>query len=127
MTSNAEGFAPDARAFRAIASLVLVTACGPVGVDAQRPAKAPVTAPAPAPAPTQVVPAPTLSTSEDVCGAAARQNWVGQSISSLPRAPSGAVWRQTCTTCFKTDDFRPERLNIAFDAASGRIVSVTCG
>lgn len=110
-------------AFFAAMSFVALTACAPAEEDGQRAARPPVAAPAP----TQAVPPPPLSLPGDVCGAAARQDWVGQTISSLPRPPSGAVWRQTCTTCAKTDDFRPERLNIAFEAASGRIVSVTCG
>lgn len=63
----------------------------------------------------------------DQCRAGERQSWVGQSVDMLPGASSGANWRVVCTTCARTEDYRPERLNIEFDAGTRRIVKVSCG
>jgi hypothetical protein len=63
----------------------------------------------------------------DQCRASERQNWVGRSVDSLPKPPSGAIWRVVCTICARTEDYSPGRLNIDFDAATRRIVKVSCG
>ncbi len=41
--------------------------------------------------------------------------------------PAGANVRVVCTTCPTTRDYRPDRLNVRFDEATGIIRSVDCG
>ncbi|QYF87024.1 peptidase inhibitor I78 [Brevundimonas sp. PAMC22021] len=85
-------------------------------------ATAPMREPAPA---TAAIAARTPSA--DQCRASERQVWVGQSVHSLPEQPESETWRVVCTTCDRTDDYRPERLNVEFDDATRRIVKVSCG
>lgn len=102
-------------------TLTVLAGCAP-SADETRSGSPPATAPS---SPTSI---PSVAyASADACGVAARQDWVGRSVASLPAQPPGANWRRVCTTCQRTDDFRPERLNVVFDAASGRVVSVHCG
>jgi hypothetical protein len=63
----------------------------------------------------------------DQCRAAERQSWVGWSVDSLPAASHGENRRVVCTTCARTEDYRPDRLNIEFDAGTRRVVKVGCG
>ncbi|GAD60509.1 MULTISPECIES: hypothetical protein [Brevundimonas] len=63
----------------------------------------------------------------DQCRASERQDWIGQSVDSLPDAPPSETWRVVCTSCDRTDDFRPDRLNIEHDEATRRIEKVSCG
>jgi len=103
-------------------ALTAVIGCAPA-TDETQSGRPPATAPS---SPSTSLP-PANEARADACGAAARQDWVGRSVDGLPPPPSGANWRRVCTTCQKTDDFRPERLNIAFDETSRRVVSVACG
>lgn len=105
----------------AAAGLLLV-ACNADPVTSSTTPRVPRVEPS-APAVSDTAPSPTL----DRCGAASRQGWIGQTLSHLPPTPPNAEWRRVCTTCQKTDDFRPDRLNIVYDAADGRIVSLSCG
>jgi hypothetical protein len=52
---------------------------------------------------------------------------VGQNRSALPQPPAGENWRVYCTTCAVTMDYKPSRLNIVFDEATGVIREVKCG
>lgn len=63
----------------------------------------------------------------DTCGASDYQGLVGQNRSEIPQQPAGATWRVACTTCPVTQDYRPDRMNIYFDDASGIIEEVKCG
>lgn len=71
-------------------------------------------------------PAPSGPVGPGRCDAAAARSLVGSHRSAVDFAP-GANVRFVCTTCSATDDYRPERLNIRFDEATGIIRSVDCG
>lgn len=60
------------------------------------------------------------------CDAAAAQSLVGSHRGAVD-FPAGANVRFVCTTCPSTRDYRPDRLNIRFDEATGIIRSVDCG
>lgn len=102
-----------------LAGLAALAACGPSSSPAS--AGPPQTPPASAPS------APAPRPAGGACPAPQRQAWVGQAVNSLPQRPEGETWRVVCTTCARTEDHRPDRLNIEFEQATGRIVSVTCG
>jgi hypothetical protein len=61
-----------------------------------------------------------------VCDAAANQSLIGSNVAAVS-FPSDANVRVVCTTCPTTRDYRPDRLNVRFDEASGIIKSVDCG
>lgn len=63
----------------------------------------------------------------DQCRASEHQDWIGRPVEALPERPDGDVWRVTCTTCAAQSDLSRDRLNIAYDDATGRIVTVSCG
>ncbi|RZJ01047.1 MAG: peptidase inhibitor I78 [Brevundimonas sp.] len=65
--------------------------------------------------------------SEDACGAASRQAWIGRARSELPSAPSGADWRVFETGQPVIQDLRANRLNIEIDPARQTVVRVSCG
>ena len=58
--------------------------------------------------------------------AAAARDLVGSHRGAVDFA-AGADVRFVCTTCSATEDYRPNRLNIRFDEATGIIRSVDCG
>lgn len=60
------------------------------------------------------------------CNAADARSLVGSHIGAVT-FPRDAVVRNVCTTCAATEDYRPERLNLRFDEATGIIRSVDCG
>jgi hypothetical protein len=73
-------------------------------------------APAPAPEPT----------GPQRCDAEASKSLIGSHRGAVDFA-AGADVRFVCTTCSATEDYRPNRLNIRFDEATGIIRSVDCG
>lgn len=73
---------------------------------------------APQPAPAPVGP--------QRCDAAAARSLIGSHIGAVSFA-QGAEVRIVCTTCAATEDFRPNRLNVRFEEATGIIRSVDCG
>ncbi len=73
---------------------------------------------APTPAPEQTGPRR--------CNAEASKSLVGSHRGAVDFA-AGADVRFVCTTCSATEDYRPNRLNIRFDEATGIIRSVDCG
>ena len=79
-----------------------------------------LTACAPTPTPT---PEPTRP---QRCDAAAARSLIGSHRGAVDFA-AGADVRFVCTTCSATEDYRPNRLNIRFDEATGIIRSVDCG
>lgn len=87
--------------------------------------------PAPAPAPPPVTEAPTVPLPppppEDSCKAADFQYLVGRNKSEIPVPTDPSRRRVACTTCPVTMDYRPDRLNIFFDAKTGIIKEVKCG
>jgi hypothetical protein len=77
--------------------------------------------------------APTPS-AEPGSGAAGPQRCDAEGAKSLIGSHRGAVTfpqdkevRFVCTTCSATEDYRPDRLNVRFDEATGIIRSVDCG
>jgi hypothetical protein len=90
-------------------------------------------APPPAPLPppeTPVAPPPVAIAPpqpRDQCGMKDAQSFVGKSRTQLPAPVDPSRWRVACTTCPVTMDFRPDRLNILFDADTGVVREVKCG
>lgn len=76
--------------------------------------------------------APTPSALTDLtpplrqCDASASQALIGSHIGAVDFA-AGANVRIVCTTCPTTRDYRPDRVNIRFDQATGIIKVVDCG
>lgn len=60
------------------------------------------------------------------CVAADWQGYVGQSLTALPQAPEGLVFRVLCNTCAATMDYRPDRVTFTYDEA-GIIQRANCG
>ncbi len=106
------------RKLAAVAAMVALSAC------------AATPAPAPAPA-TPVTEAPTVPLPppppEDSCKAADFQYLVGRNRSEIPVPTDPSKRRVACTTCPVTMDYRPDRLNIYFDAETGIVKEVKCG
>ncbi|HYF21906.1 MAG TPA: peptidase inhibitor I78 [Caulobacteraceae bacterium] len=108
------------------AFVLVVLALAACGGPAEKAPDAPVSSgpalPAPAPA---ARPEPVAT---DQCGADVwRPRLVGAHRSTISATPEGAEWRVHCTTCPVTEEFRPQRMNIAYDEASGIVKSVNCG
>ncbi|MBL0969404.1 MAG: hemolysin [Brevundimonas sp.] len=74
---------------------------------------APVEAPAPTDAP-------------QPCDAAAARSMIGQNAAAIS-FPADSNVRVVCTTCPTTRDYRPDRLNVRFNQATGIVESVDCG
>lgn len=91
----------------------------------------------PPPAPESSVGAPPSPAAEaapagavapkDACGAAEAQHLVGRPRSEIPVALDPSRQRVACTTCPVTQDYRPDRLNVFFDAETGIVREVRCG
>lgn len=90
-----------------IGAALLLTACS----SAPREADAPTPPPPPA----------------DSCGASGLQGLVGRLKSDIPADLDQSRLRVTCTTCPVTRDYRPDRLNIFFEEATGVVRQVNCG
>ena len=97
-------------------------ASGP-GAPAPPPPMAVTTRPAPAPEP--AAPAPP-SSPPDQCGAYALQDLVGKPRTSIPVPVDPSKRRVVCTTCPMTEDVRPDRLTILYDANTGLVTKLQC-
>ena len=80
------------------------------------------TRPAPA-VPAAAVPAGA----EDTCHAQDYAWLVGQDFSKPPPAAEGKVIRVVCSTCPMTMDYNAGRVNVIYDATSGKVAKLTCG
>lgn len=60
------------------------------------------------------------------CNAEANRSLIGSHVGAVSFAADANV-RVVCTTCPTTRDYRPDRLNVRFDQATGIIRSVDCG
>ena len=104
----------------AVTAAILLPGCSvaqPVGpiVDGARPA---VSTPPPA-----VSPRPTEGTCD-----AARLIWlIGRSRNEIPVPVDPARRRVACTRCPVTEEYRPDRTDIRYDAVTGLVTSVKCG
>jgi len=103
----------------ALAAAVLVASCS------SAPPPAPLPPPETPVAPPPVAIAPPQP--RDQCGMVEAKAFIGKSRTELPAAVDPTRWRVACTTCPVTMDFRPDRLNILFDADTGRVNEVKCG
>ncbi|WP_337188312.1 peptidase inhibitor I78 [Phenylobacterium sp.] len=83
--------------------------------------------PPPAPAPPTPPEPPAPPPAPDTCGAAEHQHLVGRPRSEIPTPVRPERQRVACTTCPVTMDYRVDRLNFYFDAATGIIKEVRCG
>ncbi len=72
-------------------------------------------------------PAPPPPPPEDSCKSADFRYLIGQNKSQIPVPTDPSKRRVTCTTCPVTMDYRPDRLNIVFDAQTGIVKEVKCG
>lgn len=78
-------------------------------------------------APTAVDPAPASPDGMQRCDAdTAGRELIGSHVGAVDFAP-GANVRVVCTTCPTTRDYRPDRMNVRFDQATGIIQQVDCG
>lgn len=95
-------------------------------------------APEPAPPPPPTTPTappaialpatpPASEPEKDQCGLKDAQAFIGKSRTSLPAPVDPSRWRVACTTCPVTMDYRPDRLNILFNADTGVVQQVKCG
>ena len=85
----------------------------------------PQVAPTPVVVVSPEVPKPLLVT--DQCGAVDLQHLIGRSRLEAPVPVRPERQRVACTTCPVALDFDETRLNILFDASTGRITEVRCG
>ena len=127
------------RAWTAGALLALAALSGcksylPVDAEGGRTALPPAAQSAPSAAPTPQAyappsppPAAASGRGADTCGASALAYLVGRPRTEIPVPTDPARRRVTCTTCPVTQDLRPDRQTITYDAATGRVVGVTCG
>jgi hypothetical protein len=68
-----------------------------------------------------------IAASMDKCDAAELAWLVGRSRNEIPVPVDTTRRRVACTTCMVTEDYRPDRTTIRYDAATGIVKSVTCG
>ncbi len=70
---------------------------------------------------------PASEPEKDQCGLKDAQAFIGKPRTSLPAPVDPSRWRVACTTCPVTMDYRPDRLNILFNADTGVVQQVKCG
>ena len=98
------------------------------GRTALPPAAQAAATPSPSPTPQAYAPpAPPPRASRDTCGAGALAYLVGKSRTQIPVPTDPGRRRVVCTTCPMTQDLRPDRQTVTYDAATGKVVGVTCG
>jgi len=68
-----------------------------------------------------------LPDSAKQCDAADLAYLIGRSRNEIPVPVDPSRRRVACTSCPVTEDYRPERTNIRYDARTGIVKSVTCG
>jgi hypothetical protein len=106
------------RKLATLAAVLTLSAC------ASAPAPAPSAPPPISEAPTVPLPPPPA---EDSCKSSELQYLVGRNRSEIPVPTDPSKRRVACTTCPVTMDYRPDRLNIFFDAETGIVKEVKCG
>jgi hypothetical protein len=114
--------------FAAVLGLVLAAGCSDIDrttpPTAERPNPRP---PVRAEAPLRQTPVPAARPASDQCQAANFAYLVGRPKREIPVPVNPEQRRVACTTCPITDDFRPWRLNIFYDQATGLVTEVRCG
>ncbi len=105
---------------------VLLASCSSAPEPAPPPPPSTPTAP-PAIALPATPPPSASNEQKDQCGLKDAQSFIGKSRTSLPAPVDPSRWRVACTTCPVTMDYRPDRLNILFNADTGVVQQVKCG
>ena len=72
-------------------------------------------------------PAPAAPSQKLLCDAPSLSYLVGHKRTDIPVAADLTKRRVACTTCPGSEDRRPERTDILFDARTGLVTAVTCG
>jgi hypothetical protein len=80
-----------------------------------------------APPPVAGAPIPPAKPAAATCDAPDLAWLVGRSRNEIPVPVDPARRRVACTQCMVTEDYRPDRTTIRYDAATGLVTSVTCG
>ena len=112
----------------AVLALGLVLAsCSSAPEPAPPPPPATPTAPPAIALPAKPPASSSADASKDQCGLKDAQAYVGKPRTSLPAPVDPSRWRVACTTCPVTMDYRPDRLNILFNADTGIVQEVKCG
>jgi hypothetical protein len=62
----------------------------------------------------------------DACGASSYQHLVGQTWQKPSTMPPASEIRTFCTTCPRTDDLRPGRMNVTIDEARSVVTEIAC-
>lgn len=109
---------------RAATILVLAMALGSCATPP--PPAPPPPSPRPA-APPPVYTPPPPPPPRDQCGAASLQDLIGKPRTEIPVPVNPGQRRVACTTCPMTMEFRPDRVNILYDADTGIVREVRCG
>lgn len=98
------------------------TTAAQLGLRPSEPVSPPPAPPPPAPLANQSrPPAPG-----DQCGAAELASLIGQPRTAIPIPVDPSRRRVVCTTCPRTEELRPDRQTIEYDAATGRVTKVGC-
>ncbi len=106
------------RKLATLAAVLTLSACASTPAPPTAPAS-PITA-----GPTMPLPPPPP---EDSCKSGELQYLVGRNRSEIPVPTDPSKRRVACTSCPVTMDYRPDRLNIFFDAETGIVKEVKCG
>jgi len=106
------------RKLATLAAVLTLSACASTPAPPAAPAS-PITA-----GPTMPLPPPPP---EDSCRSGELQYLVGRNRSEIPVPTDPSKRRVACTSCPVTMDYRPDRLNIFFDAETGIVMEVKCG
>jgi hypothetical protein len=62
-----------------------------------------------------------------LCDAPSLAYLIGKPRTEIPVPADLSKRRVACTTCPASDDYRPDRTDIIFNARTGRVSEVTCG
>ena len=112
-----------------LGSLALVGACSELDetpLEPRQPAAYP-DSPVSSPPLRSTPPQPVALPPKDACGAEALAHLVGKNKSEIPVPVNPSQRRVACNTCPVTEELRPWRLNIFYDAKTGVITEVRCG
>ena len=117
------GCSATQKAMQAPAPTTLAGTIGQHPVSAQVQASGPLAAEAaPSADATPARPAP-----KGQCDAPALAYLIGRPRTEIPVPADLSRRRVACTTCPVSEDYRPDRTNILFNAASGIVTAVKCG
>ncbi|MDR3511332.1 MAG: proteinase inhibitor i78 [Caulobacteraceae bacterium] len=90
-------------------------------------AQTPLQGPSPQSPPPSLAQTPSAGSTPPRCEAAALAYLVGRPKSEIPVPVDPSHRRVACATCPASQDYRPDRTDILYDANTGLITAVTCG